>query len=242
MVQNSGNLAAEIAQRSTRRLIIFLTIVGLFLFLFIFVIFLFNAGYREGTEFSPDDFSHREFSYNKDPIFGYVLRGRQYSSITPPLEKSLISDGLITPQSNNPKKWVLTSFSRSSDGLIASDCDARFLTEYLDKTDESYTNVWTTWNIDCPGPAKIFWPVIAQLARDDLYLKIPDVMDFALDWKKDDPVAFKEQFDIVVADAYYEMALLDLQLTRTELAKSRLEKSIKFEPSDKAKTLLSSLK
>lgn len=242
MAQTSNHFTAEVAQRGNRRLVFFLVIFGLFLFLLISAAFWYNAGHRHGTEFSPDDFTQRRFEYNKDPIFGLILMGRKYTPATQPLEKSLITDGFIKPVITKNKKWVLTSFNGRPPGRLASDCDARFLTAYLDKRDENYDNVWSLWNLDYPNTAKEFWPVIAQMARDEMYLKIPDVMEFALDWKKEDPTAFKEQFDIVVADAYYELAVLDLQLNRLPVAKSRLKTSISFAPTDKAKTLLSSLK
>ena len=204
-----------------------------------------GTGNRSGEEFSPDDFSRRRYTYNKDPIFGFVFSGIKYTSSSPQIDKQLVIDGFVKPTNGKNKTWMLLRDSRSvlTNNRLPQDCDARFLTKYLDKTNEDYDNFWMVWNAEYPKTAKVFWPVIAKMAREDMYIKIPDVMDFAMSWKleKEDPVAFKRRLDELTADAYFELGEIDSQLNRTARAKSRLKTSIAIHPTSRAKKLLQSI-
>ena len=229
----------------SRRNILFIGIAFLLISPIVLLIF-FGWGQVEGDEFSPDDFSRRSFSYNQAPIFGWPIRKKSYIDTTTPLEKELIADKLITPTVNPKKTWHLTNDSGSGNGMMPVECDARFLTDYLDQRNDEGDYFWSTWNSRFPEPAKIYWPLVADLARDQMYLKVSDVMEFAkkLDQLNDDEAKnidvaqFETELKTMIAKAYLELGEIDLELERFKQAKFRLEKSDEIQPSQKAKDLL----
>ena len=125
-----------------------------------------------------------------------------YSDKTSDLEKSLTADRLIRSVILKKKRWHLVSDFGSS--VISHQCDARFLTGYLDKLDNDGNSYWDTWNTDFPKCAKVFWPEVAELARDEMYLKIADVMRVAMSVSKDDPVPLGPKLKAVLSDVYLE--------------------------------------
>lgn len=147
------------------------------------LLLLYNVSYYSGTEFCPDTFAMRTFSYRKVPITGWVISGIRYNDQENFVGETLIADKWIrtTPE----KRWDLVSerasFTRSGTN---DDCDARFLTDILarydyDKVTTSTKSRWLTWSDKHDGCAKVLWPMIAKLARMEMYLAIPDLMEFA---------------------------------------------------------------
>ena len=210
------------------------------------LLILFGLGQTDGAEFSPDDFSRRSFSYNQIPILKWAIRKKSYVDTTSGIEQELIASKLITPIVNPKKTWHLTRDSGSGIGILPAECDARFLTGYLDLRDEDDDFFWSEWNFKFPEAAKVFWPVVAELARDEMYLKVSDVMEFAmeLDNLKESEVEnfdvtdFQSKLDEVVANVYFDLGSIDLELERFSRAKDRLTKSNKLRPSESTKQLL----
>ena len=201
---------------------------------------LFGAGQTSGVEFSPDDFSRRQFTYNQTPFFKWVIIGKTYTDATTTMDSSLVTGGFIKPIRNKTKVWHLISDSGTNSEfyLPSHKCDARFLTDYIDLYNEDGDEIWTLWNQDFPNSAKLFWPRIAELARDEMYLRIPDVMRTAMAIEKDEPDKFEKQLDKVIADVYRELGKLDFEMQRFERAKFRLEKAAKLEPTDEVVEML----
>ncbi len=188
----------------------------------------FSWGYRSGTEFSPDSFTRRTFTYNQDPVFGVVLVKKEYDDVTTPIELELIQDKWIQPVFRKDQRWHLIQ-----DGQLdqqPSEADARFLTDMLDLRTDDYEFFWTVWNNDYPKLAKVFWPVVAEMARDDMYLVIPDVMEFARSNKNQDLADFQQRLDAIKARSYRQLGKLDFDLGRFERAKERLEKANLISP------------
>jgi len=198
------------------------------------LLILFGMGQNSGREFSPDDFSRRTFHYNQVPGLDWVILKKTYSDSTTVLEGDLVADKLIKPVINQKKKWHLIWDSGDGGGLISHECDARFLTEYLDMTDDEGANYWTQWNEKFPDSAKIFWPRVADLAREEMYLKIPDVMQAAMELDADEPDEFQLVLDRLAANIYFELGGIDLELDRLERARHRLDRSIEILPSQEA--------
>lgn len=212
MPDNSSNMTRNI----------WMTALAILVILPIVALYLYASGARSGTEFSPDDFSRRSFGYSQMPWLNWVVHKKKYSDISSPLD--LVADGLITVRKTDKKTWHLTSDSGSA-AVISHDCDARFLTNYLDLVDDrndDRNNYWVAWNEDYPRTAKIFWPFIADLARHEMYLRIPDIMKMAMDIKSDDPENFLPRLQQRVASLYLELGSLDLELGRSERAYGRL--------------------
>ncbi len=147
----------------------------------------------------------------------------------------MLADGLIPAVQNSPKVWHLVSDSGSVRGPYESfDCDARFLVNYLDLFDSDGNSFWESWNQQFPKTAKRFWPVIADLARDQMYLAIPEIMRSAMSVSSDDVELFEERLESEVANAYLKLGIADQQLLRFERAAERLGRSIELLPSREA--------
>jgi hypothetical protein len=197
-----------------------------------------SASYHQGVEFSPDDFSSRSFEYYQDPMTGFIFRGRTYSA-TYDNHPDLVTDKLISPRNISPKTWHLISEKSSWTRSISHDCDARFLYVSLNQLTEDQTGFWEDWNSNYADHAKILWPLIAEMARDDLYLTLCKVMDAAAEKSAtanlDD---FEAELNQMVADAYLEQGIIDLGMDRAIRAKYRLEKSHKIDPNPATKAML----
>ena len=208
-------------------ILIFLPIAGLIVY---------SMGDYSGEEFSPDDFTSRSFNYNQTPGLKWILRKKKHYDTTRIVVKELVADNLIVPVRYPKKNWHLIYDSGGS--VISHECDARFLTQYLELTDDDGDYYWIEWNEKFPKSAKIFWPLVVDLARHEMYLRIPDVMQAAMDIKKDDPVAFQTHFEKIVAELYREMGEIDRELGRTLRAGKRFKRSNELLASEEVATQL----
>lgn len=212
-----------------------IALVSLVLITPIVLLVIFGMGQTSGEEFSPDDFSRRSFSYNRVPYFEWTLIGKQYIDVTPTLEQMLVDEGLITTTKNNPQVWHLYRDSGTSFGEVKSpDCDANLLISYLDLLTPEGELLWELWNKKYPESAKVFWPIVAELARDEMYLAMPDIMRLALSIDDDKPKLFAEQLDLAVGAAYVDLAMIDQDNRRFERAVERLSRAIEIRPSSDA--------
>lgn len=203
---------------------------------------LFGCNYY-GTEFSPDDFTVRDFSYSYEPYTDWVICRRSYSTnsfggYTSYSMPSLVREKYIKPVFNKDKNWHLVEDNGSYPGDSSSDCDARFLVDFLSLLDQNGENIWTVWNSEYPKLAKVLWPLIAEMARDEMYLVVGDVLTFVIDSEYSDPKKFEADLRQEVAKAYLKLGKFDLENNDLESAELRLTKSTNFHSSDEAKSLL----
>ncbi|MCH2181614.1 MAG: hypothetical protein MK108_06365 [Mariniblastus sp.] len=176
--------------------LLLLTPICLFLFFF--------SGHVMGEEFSPDDFTRRRFSYNVVPWINYTLRGIEYDDTTPVLEQTLVSDGLISPfrkTGNARKKWNLI-YDTKTPVSLSSDFDAAVLCRYLDLSNPDGENVWLAWNSRHSKLAGEFWPVIQELAQNEVYWAIPPIMRQALSLEKESDPVFSSTLSRAAASGY----------------------------------------
>jgi len=178
--------------RSSKKYWVWATLIALLLAIPFVVLILIGSGSKSGEEFSPDDFSRRSFSYNRLPWLGWVLWNKHYTDLTGGLERNLISSGLITPVTNDPQVWHLCDdFSDSpSEIVVPVEHDARFLIGYLDLESSNGGSYWDEWNADHPKIATVLWPIVADLARKNRYLVIPDLMRTAMAMESDEVAEF----------------------------------------------------
>ena len=218
----------------TSWLIPFLIISGIGLIVGFFILSL--SGNIEGREFSPDNFSIRRFSYNKVPYLDWVLSRKRTEDETIPIQQELIDLGLLP--TSTAQNWHLISESNLSKSLLPPESDARFLTHYLELKDSEYTNVFLKWTLEHPDLAPLFWPHVIEMARQESYLKISEIMEFALTDCPKNPNEFSDELKTLIAQAYLELAEIDYHLGRIERAKVRLQLSLDAESSVEAQTLL----
>ena len=170
----------------------------------IFSMYLWVGGQVWGEEFSPDDFTRRRFSYNVMPIFGVTIRGVQHYPSTSVFEQTLVADGWIQTRTTNPQTWHLVNDSVSDND--SSDFDADILVGLLNEKDSEGDEIWSQWTDKYPKHAKIFWPAIARLARNDLYWAVPDLMNVAREFEKDGSPLFQRSIDKLVSKSFFDKA------------------------------------
>ena len=219
-------------KQSNRRFYGILTLITLIIVLPLLYLLLAAFGERSGVEFSPDDFSFRSFKYNKLPLINYTRRGIEYSPIqsaTSANADTLVKDDLIRATGRVPKRWHLTSETGGkfwSDGIPTA-CDARFLTDYFYLTNDDGKVSIMQWTDDNPKSAKIYWPLIAEMARHDLYLPIPGLMEFVLEYPEPDKPENFDGFEAAllkrVGEAWYEAGITDQLKNSHERAIERFE-------------------
>ena len=191
-----------------------------------------------GTEFSPDDFSVRDFSYRYDRFTGSVIGGRDLSPGDTYLMPDLVGDGYIKPVFKKEKTWHLIEDNGHYFREHSTDSDARFLIDFLELKEENYENHWTVWNSNNPKLATILWPLIAEMARDHAYLVVGDVLTFVIDFDTTEQKNFSADLHREVAKAYLKLGQIDFENDQLEPAKLRVSKSIKYDSTDEAKALL----
>ena len=205
-------------------------------------IYLYFGCSYSGTEFSPDDFTIRNFSYRYEPVTGRVISGRAFEKDYAFSMPDLVADKYVKPIFKKEKTWHLIQDSGHYFRGHSSDSDARFLVEFLGLYDENYENRWTVWNSDNPKLAKVLWPLIAEMARDEIYLTVSDVLTFALDSEHKDAKKFKTDLRQEVAKAYLKLGKIDFENSDLKSAEYRVKKAMKYHSDDETKALLKKIR
>jgi hypothetical protein len=209
---------------------LFLSLVSLLILIGISVLVLFAFGRAQGEEFSPDDFSRRSFEYVRLPGLNWVVRGIEYQDLTGDIEKSLQTSGWIS--TTPAKTWHLC---REAQAVQPPECDARFLVDMLQKKSRSHEHLfyWDEWNEEYPELAKVFWPLIARMARDELYLPIPEIMQLAIDLENRTEIPSSEAFEAELKQqlvaAYQRFAEIDQANGLTVRSQTRLQRAAEFQ-------------
>jgi len=167
------------------------------------------SGNIEGREFSPDNFSIRTFKYNKVPYLNWIITKKTVDDESGALQQDLMDLGFLSANAN-ATTWHLVSELNLSESLLPPD----------------------------PDLAPLFWPHVIEMARQESYLKIPEIMEFALTDCPKNPTEFSDELNTLVAQAYLDLGKIDYHLGRLERAKVRLQLSLDAESSVEAQTLL----
>jgi tetratricopeptide (TPR) repeat protein len=208
--------------------------IGLLFVLGIVVYSVSFFGHVKGEEFSPATFTRREFSYYEIPLLGLQISPIHRRDLTNVLESHLTRDKLVTAQAvtESGKRWDLVIARRGLEGArgrALAQGNARILCEYLDALDSKSVHVWLTWTTENPELAKVVWPVVAQVARQDLYIFVPDLFELARN--AGDPVELKAELDRWLVQQYLAFALTQQQLNRHEAAIELYSAVLQLDPS-----------
>jgi len=79
-----------------------------------------------------------------------------------------------------------------------------------------------------PATAKIFWPEIAKLAQQELYLLTPDLFELAAE--QTDVQAFQGGVNRVLARRYEELAHVEVELQNFAAAVRFYTEALSYEP------------
>ena len=181
-----------------------------------------------GQEFSPDDFSVRRFSYRRSPLSGAIRSKRENKTLDSYCD-SIVGDGHISIVNSTPKNWDLCAEDMQFSNKLSEEFDARFLTHFLNYN----ANQWTT---AYPELASLLWPEVATMAREGLYLYLPEILQVAIpeDYNQGDDRSikeFKSQLQSKFADAY-RLAAKVAKANGDSKANQWLESSKKYETGD----------
>ncbi len=209
-------------RRNLTRLLFALPILagGLLLTLIATAIF----GRVTGFEFAPDTWERRTYTYYELPIVQIQVSSVTRDTHREPIEQELVKKRYVSINAP-PKRWDLVSSFRH--GARWRQGDAQILCTYLDawNDDELY---WLKWTSSHPELAAIFWPEVAKLARERLYLLTPDLFELAAG--VEDPTELARDLNQILARRYEELADLEMELQNFETARRFYGESLSYEP------------
>jgi tetratricopeptide (TPR) repeat protein len=215
-----------------------LLVIGLVLFAVVIVGFYVTLffGIVVGREFSPQLLQRREFRYYEIPVIRLKVTPISRSDETSQLVRYLVGEGILQAKSPpDAVRWDLVQAHRGvleeRANLIAQG-DALILCRYLDAEDDERGKLWLQWSKKHPPLAKILWPVIAKLAREELYVFIPDVL--AIVQETADPAELRSQINQVLLRKYLALADCQRELGRHEQAVELYSEALKLDPESTA--------
>jgi hypothetical protein len=165
-----------------------LGILGTTLLVFIATL---TFGGVHGTEFCPQTFERRSYSYYELPVAGIQMTGEQHEDLTGDTEKLVTSSKFIPAPTVAKKDWHVLGGSHGSRARQPG--DAGILIAYLDARESGGTHRWVRWSEKHEELAKVLWPAVQELAVHDAYLSMPDAFDVAK--SHTDPAKLKQELD-----------------------------------------------
>jgi hypothetical protein len=154
-----------------------------------------------GWQFCPDDFRRESYVYYEIPLIRVPVTSTGRTVTTGDTEAYLIAQKLIVPQTKVPVRWDLIATGRASGMEYWG--DASILVKFLDHESDGKKS-WVAWSDDNAARAKVFWPAVAQVARHQLYIFVPDL--FELTSHADDPQVLQRKIDQLLAGKYQNLA------------------------------------
>jgi hypothetical protein len=178
-------------------------------------------GFIRGQEFAADSFTRREFSFYRIPLLGLQITPIHRQDVTNDLESYLVANKLIAPRATPEakKRWDLVVAQRGfvdDSHRLLSQGEARILCEYLDAGDEKGKRIWLDWTKTHESIAKVVWPYVAEVARQELYLFVPDLLIMARNAK--DESQLRDDLEQLLADKYLAFGRIQQQLNNHEAA------------------------
>jgi hypothetical protein len=147
-------------------------------------------GAVHGTEFSPDSFDRREFSYFQIPLIRLQITGEKLKNTSGATETFLTSKNLVQVAPAPNQRWHLV---RSGRGAVVRTGDAGILMKYLDAKNSDDDHRWVKWSEDHPRLAVVLWSAVQKLAQQKLYVRVPELFELAK--RCDDPTQLQAEID-----------------------------------------------
>jgi hypothetical protein len=185
----------------------------------ILIYMIIGFGNIRGEEFSPESFRRRSFEYYEIPLLGWQVWPIRHRDSTNALE-SYLSGGQLIGAGSTPTdatRWDLVVATRGITGSrVVAHGDARILCYYLDIEGAEGEPVWLEWTKKNMPLAKVLWPAVADVSRQQLYLFAPDLLRLA----EQATTAKKLQQDIAstLSERYFHLAESHRRMGRHETA------------------------
>lgn len=179
-----------------------------------------------GVEFSPERFERRTFVYYQVPGLGIQVRPIVRESKRNGLEQFLLNKNYVQETASADKaRWDLVHDNQHRADAAA--CDAGILCGYLDTYGPKGGFLWKNWSDDHRDQAKLLWPAVAELARAEMYVLIPDLFDVV--GKTEKAAEFKALLRETLADSYCRMARVEQRRGRHERAVELFTSALKHD-------------
>jgi len=185
-------------------------------------------GQHGGEEFCPDTFSRRTFFYFQIPLVGIQVTPIFRDDTTNSLENYLVANNFIKTAATQPPRWDLVRAIGSGSGQVRGDADV--LCNYLDTTDADGNLFWQTWSDKHGESAKRLWPLVAELARQQLYILVPELFELAS--AERDPKRLATELGQSLARQYLRLARIQQQLGHHQSALDLLNHARDHAPTD----------
>src|SRR5436190_2321168 len=200
-----------------------LGILGLTLLVFVATV---TFGAVHGTEFCPQTFERRSYSYYELPLAHIQMTGERHEDLTGDTEKCITSNKFITPAGSGQKDWHVLVGSRGT--RLRRPGDAGILMQYLDAEESGSMHRWVRWS-DQHGPlAMVFWPAVQRLALCEMYIFMPELFD--LTKSNDDPIKLQLELDRLVAQKLLLLARGLIERKDSAAAIRVLDEAIALDP------------
>ncbi len=181
-----------------------------------------------GEEFSPDTFERRTFAYYQVPLVQWQITPITRVIMSGTLEDHLTKKKIVAKTNVKKPRWDLVFDSRTK--RDSEKCDARMLQQYLDLYDHTGNQIWMNWTTEHPELAKVFWPLVADVARNQLYFLLPDI--FQLAEGAYDPDQLQAALHQHLNKAYRDHGLAAQQVGSHEVAARYFAEALKYDPAD----------
>ena len=155
-----------------------------------------------GSEFSPDRFERRTFTYYQIPWLQVQISPAIRDDVTNELERYVRRKKLISA-SPVSRQWDVVSLSFAAD-RGAENGQAQILCRYLDLQDAERNPWWLKWSQEHPEHAQSLWEAVQQAAQLDAYFFVPELFDLAL--RTEDADEFSRQLNAWLTQQYSELA------------------------------------
>jgi hypothetical protein len=185
-------------------------------------------GHIGGEEFCPAKFARRSFYYLEIPLVGLQVTSITRDDRTSDLERDLTQNGLVPTVRPGEPDWDLVYTVHS--GVTTLRGDAAILCGYLDAKDNQGEQYWKIWTEKHPELAKVLWPLVAQTARRQLYLFVPELFELAA--QATDPAQLDGDLRAVLSRNYVRFAENQQQLGHPQRAVELLDQALAYAPDD----------
>ncbi len=225
---NEGSRSTRPAVRRRWGSIFLFGCLGLFAFVVVLTIGTLLFGLHAGEEFAPDTFTRRTFYYYEIPLLGIQVTPIARKDRTNSFERYLRASGLVAPVKSGSLRWDLVRASRS--GKVRFRGDAEILCSYLDAVNEDEVAYWKIWSEENTDAAKVLWPMVARVARRQLYILVPEMIDLAR--AESNPKRLRRSLDDSLAAQFLRLGRTEQALGNHERALELLDEALVYAPND----------
>ncbi|MEE3369283.1 MAG: hypothetical protein VX346_08060 [Planctomycetota bacterium] len=186
-------------------------------------------GRVEGEEFSPQTFQRRRFRYVEIPLLGIQVTPIDRQDTTNDLERylRLLPSVVRSPVS---KRWDLVRVKRV--GQDWEEGDGLILCMYLDALDANGQLHWHTWSQQHPKLATELWPVVQQLAQNQMYVLVP--VAFRLATTTPDATNLGSLLKTSLASEYLNLAVASRNIDQHQQALQWVNDGLEIDPENQS--------